>query len=169
MIKRTNKIHGIVHSALLLTAFAGLIPSGSAQEKVAARTATQNGGDRSGSILSNRVEHVDIPTSVFEDTVDRRDPFFPDASYRILEAKPIEPEYAVGDDTILKQLKLNGFGGIGDKRWAMVNGVSIYQNESANVRVGGKIYPVTCLQLKDTSVVLGIKNTTARHELKLDQ
>ena len=157
-----NKVFGYT---LLIAVCVGWITAATAAEKVSARTVTHTGA-RSGSILSNKVQKVDIPLSVFEDAQERKDPFFPNAEYRLNTAK--KSENISGGMAFLKQLKLTGFGGIGNKRWAMINGVSIYQNESAKIGVGGQFRNITCLEMKDNSVTIGIKGGTARHELKLD-
>jgi len=135
-----------------------------AAEKVSARTVAHS-GSRSSSIVSNKVAEVVVPESVFVDAADRKDPFFPDAEYR-KQSKPAPPKQ-FGGDAILNQLKLTGFGGIGDKRWAMINGISIYLNESSKIVVNGKPHKIVCLEMQENSVTVGFENGSARRELKL--
>lgn len=137
-----------------------------AADKVAARTVMHTGAHNS-SIVSNKVSKVKIPPSVFNDAPERKDPFFPNAKYRESDERPTT--VADGGGAILNRLKLTGFGGIGNKRWAMINGVSIYEGESSKIRVGSALYEVVCLEMKEQSVTVGLKDDLARRELELDK
>ncbi len=143
-------------------------PRCAAAETVSART-IPDVAPRSSSILSNTVAAVEVPESVFVDRPQGKDPFFPDASYRKLKIKKSLPDPGVGGDAILQALKLTGFGGTGTNRWAMINGVTIYENESSTVRVAGASHQILCLEMKDESVIVGIKDNPAQRELKLDK
>lgn len=144
-----------------------------AAEKVSARTLPQT-GTRSTSIISNDIPEIQIPSSVFvADYSDKaaRDPFFPDASYLKRSEVIDKPQKAMSkpvDDSIFKVLKVNGLGGVGDRRWAMVNHVTIYLGENAKFTVGGKSVVVECVEMGDKSVVLGIKGTSNRHQFNVE-
>ena len=154
-----------VSMSLLLCLASG--PRVVAAEKVSARTLPKAAA-HSASVVSNTVVEVEVPLSVFVDRPDAHDPFFPNASYRVRkETRPTTSAQPNGN-TVLGALKLNGFGGVGSQRWAMVNGVSIYKDESSSVRIGNKTYQIVCLEMTDQSVVVGIKGDSARRELKLD-
>jgi hypothetical protein len=139
-------------------------------EKVSARTLPTT---RSASIISNDIPVIQVPESVFViDFKDRnaRDPFFPNASYtRSSKNKDPRPDpKPLYDDGSLASLKLNGMGGVGDKRWAMVNGVTLYLGETAKIEIGGKSLPIECVELDAKSATIGIKGTQTRKQLKLD-
>lgn len=142
-------------------------------EKVSART-LPNTTPRSGSIISNDIPEIEIPPSVFiADYTDlqARDPFFPNATYVKRPQKVNEthvPEPTPVDDSVLKPLKLTGMGGIGDKRWAMINNVTLYLGEDAKFNVGGKAITVECLKLDDKSVTIGIKGKPIRRQINLE-
>jgi hypothetical protein len=136
--------------------------------KASARSLPEGVAARSTSIVSNTVAVVEVPQSVFVDRPQGKDPFFPDADYRKQLKKESKRPSDLGGDAILATLKLTGFGGIGNKRWAMINGVAIYEGESSSVRVGNSLRQIECLEMKEQSVVVGIKDDPARRELKLD-
>ena len=98
------------------------------------------------------------------------DPFFPGARYLLAQRRTPEPVATapVLDDTPLKALKITGVGGVGEKRWAMVNGVTLYMGEHATIQVNGKGVAVQCVEFTDQAVVLGNKGTSIRREIKLD-
>ena len=137
--------------------------------KVSARSLPEGVAARSTSIVSNTVAVVEVPQSVFVDRPQGKDPFFPDADYRKMQLKKESSRSSdEGGDKALATLKLTGFGGIGNKRWAMINGVAIYEGEWSSVRVGNVLHQIECLEMKEQSVVVGIKNDPARRELNLD-
>lgn len=146
--------------------------SSKAAEKVSARTLPK-AAPRSTSILSNDIPVVEIPASVFvADFNDRsaRDPFYPDASYihREKESEKKEVPSPVLDNSILKSAKLNGLGGIGDKRWAMINNVTLYLGEEVKLQIGGKLLPIECVSIGEKSVTIGIKGTSIRRQINLE-
>ncbi len=156
-----------------------LFPSQSvAAEKVSARSVQQpveRPSTRSASIISNQIPIIAVPESVFvanylDSSAD--DPFFPGAQYIKNSRKRPDPVIAVkpglADDAPLKALKVTGVGGVGEKRWAMLNGVTIYVGESASFQVNGKPEKIECVEISDTSVVVGIKGTQTRREIKLN-
>ena len=142
--------------------------STAAAEKVSARS-TPSAAPRGSAVASNSVAVVELPVSVFVDRHLGKDPFFPDASYRKrVSPKPV-PNPGLGGDVILRSLKLTGHGGIGTKQWAMINGVLIYLGESSAVRVEGNLHQIVVLEMKEQSVLVGIKDNPAQQtELKLD-
>lgn len=148
-----------------------------AAEKVSARTVSAEATTavRPTSVISNQIPVVEIPESVFvADFKDlkARDPFFPNAQYVSLQRNqrpdPVQVDRPVADDTVLRGLRITGLGGVGDKRWAMINGVTIYLGEAAPIRTGGKVVQVEFVEVSDQSVTVGIKNTATRREIKLD-
>jgi hypothetical protein len=138
-----------------------------AAEKASALTLPETSA-RNSSIVSNTVAVVEIPASVFVDRPSGQDPFYPNASYRKQVSKTPAPNPGDGGDALLKTLKLTGFGGIGKKRWAMINGVSVYEGETSSVRIGSTLHQIVCLEMKEHSVIVGTKDNPAQRELKLD-
>ncbi len=156
--------------------FMGQASSGA--EKVSARTLpeeTPKASPRSTSIISNDIPVIEVPPSLFvanfQDS-SATDPFFPNAQYIKNSRKRPDPVIAVKpgltDDAALKALKVTGVGGVGDKRWAMLNGVTIYVGESATFQVNGKSEKIECLEISATAVTVGVKGTETRREIKLD-
>jgi len=142
-----------------------------AAEKVAARTVKES--TRSISIISNEIPVIVIPESEFTGYSAGKgvtDPFFPGARYLLAQRRTPDPAPTAPamDDTPLKALKITGVGGVGDKRWAMVNGVTLYLGEHATIQVNGKGVAVQCVEFTDRTVVLGIKGTGIRRDIKLD-
>jgi hypothetical protein len=148
-----------------------------AAEKVAARTVSAEASPvvRSASVVSNQVPVVEIPESVFVadfNDLRARDPFFPNAQYvsqqrqKQEEKKPLV--VAAPDDSLLRGLRITGLGGVGDKRWAMINGVTIYLGEAAPIQIGGRPIQVEFVEMSDQSVTVGIKGTATRREIKLN-
>lgn len=146
-----------------------------AAEKASARTVTVKAAPtRSTSVISNEIPVVDIPSSVFvANYSDRsgRDPFFPGADYfrkgETRQRPSINAPLAAPDDAVLKTLKINGSGGVGDKRWVMVNGVTVYLGEHATFQVNGKPVKIQCFEISDKAITVGIKDTATRREIKL--
>jgi len=169
MIAHTAKNIAAVCVSMSIFACLASAPRATAAEKVSARSLPEV-APRSTSIVSNTVAVVEVPLSIFVDRPhpEGRDPFFPDASYRKRSEKEPNQTPVQNGDIILAKLKLTGFGGIGKKRWAMIDGVSIYEGEMSNVRVGGNLHKIVCLEMRDQSVLVGIKDNPARRELKLD-
>jgi len=149
-----------------------------AAEKASARTIppeSAKASTRSTSVISNQIPVIDIPESVFVANLKdaaAADPFFPSADYVKNSRKKFEPaiQAPLGstDDAPLKALKVTGVGGVGDKRWAMLNGVTIYMGESATFQVNGKSEKIECLEISETAVTVGIKGTETRREIKLN-
>jgi len=148
-----------------------------AAEKVAARTlpqssTTDGAADQPGSLLRREVPKVDVPVAEFTDNAadtSARDPFFPNNSYRKIKPARVEPDRSPEvSATVLDPLKLTGVGGVGDNRWAMLNGVTLYLGESAVVRVGAKAYEIVCHEITDKSVTVGLKNQDTRRVLKIE-
>lgn len=149
-----------------------------AAEKASARTLPQESekpATRATSIISNQIPVIEIPESVFvanfQDT-SSADPFFPNAQYIKNGRKKPDPvittKPGMADDAALKVLKVTGVGGVGDKRWAMLNGVTIYVGESATFQVNGKSEKIECLEISESAVTVGIKGTETRREIKLN-
>lgn len=156
-----------------------LLPSQSATaaEKVSARTvpAEARTGARSASVVSNQIPVVEIPESVFVadfNDLRARDPFFPNAQYVSQQRHKREEKKShvatAPDDSLLRGLRITGLGGVGDKRWAMINGITIYLGEAAPIQSGGRLIHVEFVEMSDKSVTLGIKDTATRREIKLD-
>ena len=151
-----------------------------AAEKVSARTLPSAGKteqtlNRSTSIISNQIPVIDIPPSVFVanfQDASAADPFFPNAQYIKNSRKRSEPviqaKSGSADDAPLKALKVTGVGGVGDKRWAMLNGVTVYVGESATFQVNGKSEKIECVEISNTAVTVGIKGTETRREIRLN-
>ena len=140
-----------------------------AAEKVSARS-IPSAVPHGSNVVSNLVAIAEVPRpiSVFVDRPHGADPFFPNADYRKRVNTKTAPDPGSGGDAILQSLKVTGFGGIGKKQWAMINGVAIYQGESSAVRVAGNLHQIVVLEIEDQSVTVGIKDNPARRELKLD-
>jgi hypothetical protein len=148
-----------------------------AAEKVSARTvqAEATAPGRSTSVVSNQIPVIEIPESVFVvdfNDLQARDPFFPNAEYvsrqRNKRPEPAPAAQPASDDSVLRGLRITGLGGVGDKRWAMINGVTIYLGEAAPILTGGKVIQVEFVEISDQSVTVGIKDTATRREIKLD-
>lgn len=148
-----------------------------AAEKVSARTvpAEARAAVRPTSVVSNQIPVVEVPESVFVadfNDLKARDPFFPNAQYvsqqRNKRPDPVSVPKPVSDDSILRGLRITGLGGVGDKRWAMINGVTIYLGEAASIQTGGKLIQVEFVEMSAESVTVGIKDTVTRREIKLD-
>ncbi|MBI1176438.1 hypothetical protein GC207_03260 [bacterium] len=147
--------------------------SAAGAETVSART-LPNTTPRSGSIISNQIPEIEIPSSVFVSDFSNpsaRDPFFPNAIYTQSKKKiddAPQPTPTQLDDGVLKSLKLTGMGGVGDRRWAMINNVTIYLGEDAKFNVGGKLLTVECLKLDEKSVTIGVKGKPIRRQIDLE-
>lgn len=156
-MKKTITRHGGMFAAAIVASLL-LPPSGRAN------------GDKVVAPALAREVVVDIPLSVFRDDASGIDPFYPNAQYRVSK-KPQLAEVAPVNELnsgVLKDLKLNGMGGVGERSWALVNGISMYVGEVTRIPVGGKAYELICLEVKQRSVVIGIKDTNIQRELKLD-
>ena len=141
-------------------------------EVVSARAIEQS-ATRSASIVTSEVPIVQVPQSEFlVDFNDHngRDPFFPNAKYvkPTVAAPPKQESRPVTDDSSLSSLKLSGMGGVGEDRWAMINGTTIYLGEPARVQVNGKVLQLECVQMDEKSVTIGIVGTSIRRQLNLD-
>jgi hypothetical protein len=178
MIMKTPMLHSLLGVSLVAAACLFSGHPTVAAEKVSARTVTPTvpkASTRSTSIISNDIPVIEVPPSLFvanfQDS-SGTDPFFPNAQYIRNSRKRAEPVITAkpgpGDDAPLKALKVTGVGGIGDKRWAMLNGVTIYVGENATFQVNGKAEKIECLEISNTAVTVGIKGTETRREIKLN-
>jgi hypothetical protein len=146
--------------------------SAAAADKVSART-VETPSTRTTSIASSEIPEIEIPKSTFvADFNDRtaRDPFFPNAAYvKPKQVAPVTPDTKVsGGETSLDTLKLTGMGGVGDKRWAMINGITHYLGESSKIRINGRVVSIEILEMDETSTTVGVVGTSSRRQMKLD-
>ncbi len=178
MIMKTSLLHSLLGVSLVAAACHLSSHAAVAAEKVSARTVTPpapKAPARSTSIISNEIPVIEVPPSQFFanfQDASGTDPFFPNAQYIKNSRKrpdpviPVKPGLA--DDAPLKALKVTGVGGIGDKRWAMLNGVTVYVGENATFQVNGRAEKIECLEISENAVTVGIKGTETRREIKLN-
>jgi hypothetical protein len=144
-----------------------------AAEKAAART-VEPAPKRPSSIISSEIPVITLPDSEFVanySDVSARDPFFPQANYVKQGRKRTEPAPALKaepSDSVLKPFKVNGVGVLQGKRWAMLNGVTVFAGESATFQVNNTPVDVECIDVTEKQVTIGIKGTSTRREIKLD-
>jgi len=141
-------------------------------EKASARTVPKK-APRSTSIVTSDIPVVEIPQSTFVPDIrnrQARDPFFPNAQYAKKPTEPVAPTPVkpLVDDGTLSSLKLTGVGGVGEKRWAMVNGTTLYLGEHARFQIGGRPLEIECVEMDEKTVTVGIKGTNIRRALRLD-
>lgn len=171
MLSLTKRSSAFLTAAICLL----LVHCGIAAEKVAARsTKNDSNSPARDTLLSTTIAEIQVPQAEFKANVsDRtgRDPFFPKADYWQpkdgVKEQLSKPEPDQGQ-AILSLLKLTGVGGFAERRWAMINGVSVYVGENAVVRVGGKAYEIVFHEMTEKSVVLGLKGSNARREIPID-
>jgi len=178
MIMKTPLLQSLLSVSLVVAACHFSSHPASAAEKVSARTVKPPAVEaptRSTSIISNEIPVIEVPPSQFSanfQDASGTDPFFPNAQYIKNSRKRPDPVIAVkpghADDAPLKALKVTGVGGVGDKRWAMLNGVTIYVGENATFQVNGKPEKIECLEISASAVIVGIKGTETRREIKLN-
>jgi len=175
---KNSLLHSWLSVSLVVAACHFSSHGAAAAEKVSARTVTPaalEAPTRSTSIISNEIPVIEVPPSQFsanfQDT-SGTDPFFPNAQYIKNSRKRPDPVITMkpghADDAPLKALKLTGVGGISGKRWAMLNGVTIYVGENATFLVNGKAEKIECLEISESAVTVGIKGTETRREIKLN-
>jgi hypothetical protein len=85
-----------------------------------------------------------------------RDPFFPNSSRRgtIVQDTVIEP--AANFNNIV----LKGISGTAEKRLAIINNKTIGVGEEADLRIGGHLTKVKCVEVREKSVVISINGVT---------
>jgi hypothetical protein len=144
-----------------------------AAEKAAART-VESAPKRPSSIIASEIPVIDLPNSEFVanySDVSARDPFFPEADYIKKNRKrdnPVIIQRTDPSDSVLKPFKVNGVGVLQGKRWAMLNGVTVFAGESATFSVNNSPVVVECVDVTEKQVTIGVKGTTTRREIKLD-
>lgn len=137
--------------------------------EVAAARSLPKAAPASSLLATNELPKVVIPVSEFDADTNPADPFYPNAKYLKKNAPEPVAGKAVDGDAALAPLRLMGLGGVGEKRWAMVNGTAVYLGEYTTVTVGNKAYKITCVEIKERSVVVGLKDSPARRELNLQE
>ena len=95
-----------------------------------------------------------------------RDPFFPKSTRRPLLKPKVEVlEATVQPSLFLENIQLKGISlGVG-KKLALLNYYTFAEGEEADLRVGGQVIRIQCLEIKERSVVVSIKGN--RTELQL--
>jgi len=85
-----------------------------------------------------------------------RDPFFPNSSRRgrIVQDTVVEP-MANFNNIVLK-----GISGTVEKRLAIVNNKTFEVGEEADLRIGGHLTKVKCVEVREKSVVISINGVT---------
>ncbi len=91
-----------------------------------------------------------------------RDPFFPNSSRRKNTATP--QKFSGGD--VPNTIVLKGLSGTAQKRLAMINNYTMAAGEEAEIRAGGQIFRVQCVEIRERSVMLSVNGMEPK-ELKL--
>lgn len=113
---------------------------------------------------------VPVPKSVFVDDPDKgKDPFFPHSVRRTYVApRPVAQSTAAAEPSALfKLLQLKGISGVKGEPLAIINGSTISEREVADIRCGGRIVRVRCLEIRSSSVIIELDGTGESCELKL--
>ena len=114
---------------------------------------------------------VEIPKSVFTDNPQvGKDPFFPASTRRAVVTSRVVatnagPPTATFDPIGL--LKLRGISGTTALPLAIINGTTVAQGETAEVRVGAQIIKFRCLAVREGSVLLEFSGSKEVRELSL--
>jgi hypothetical protein len=112
-----------------------------------------------------------IPKSVFVNDSDTgKDPFFPLSTRRkdavpraVAAATNAAPARAVAFDC----LKLKGISGTKTQPLALVNSTTFTVGESAEIKCGGQILKVKCVEIREDSILIEIPCGGEVRELKL--
>jgi len=85
-----------------------------------------------------------------------RDPFFPNSARRgkIVQDTVVEPT-ANFDNLVLK-----GTSGTAEKRLAIINNKTFESGEEGELRIGGHLTKVKCVEVREKSVVVSINGVT---------
>jgi hypothetical protein len=98
--------------------------------------------------------------SVFVDRPDfGRDPFFP-TSVRRGKVVPATTTPVVEPVANFGNLFLKGVSGTAEKRLAIINNKTFEIGEEADLRVGGQLIKIKCLEIRDRSVVISVNGVS---------
>jgi hypothetical protein len=104
------------------------------------------------SIVPVVLDQITFAPSVFEDVPGTgKDPFFPTTTRR-------EPPKKDAEKTDFPSLSLKGISGTPDRKLALIDYLTIAQGEEADIRIGKQSYRVKCLEIRERSALLQIKN-----------
>jgi len=114
---------------------------------------------------------VVIPKSIFTDDPQLgKDPFFPNSTRRVVVASRVVatnvgPATATFDP--FRLLTLKGISGTTALPLAIINGTTVAQGETAEIRVGPQIIKIRCLSVRESSVLLELDGSKEIKELRL--
>jgi hypothetical protein len=142
MIQNAKKLSGVVVLGSVLLSMTSVAAPGARTPAPAAAAAPQE-PPQSKSVF------VDRPNF-------GRDPFFPNSSRRgrIVQDAVVEP-MANFNNIVLK-----GISGTVEKRLAIVNNKTFEVGEEADLRIGGRLTKVKCVEVREKSVVISINGVT---------
>lgn len=109
------------------------------------------------------------PKSVFViDPQFGKDPFFPksDRLFKLLP-KPEDPIVPPPAPTFPDEIRCQGISGTAARRIVIINGKSFEKHEKGDIRLSsGQTAKVTCVDIKETSVVLEVNGVTKELHLR---
>jgi len=122
------------------------------------------------SAVTVKPAEVVIPKSVFtDDPQSGKDPFFPTSTRRVFTSRVVPtnagPVTATFDP--IKLLTLKGISGTTALPLALINGTTVAQGETAEIRVGAQIIKIRCLSVREGSVLLELSGSKEVRELSL--
>lgn len=101
--------------------------------------------------------------SVFSDTPGvGRDPFFPNSQRR----KQAAPQKIVATGEIPGNIVLKGLSGTVQKRLAVINNYTLAEGEESEIRAGGQLFRVRCVEIRERSVMISVNGMEPK-ELKM--
>lgn len=112
---------------------------------------------------------ADAFKSVFiSDPAYGKDPFFPKSTRRPLPvAQPVAAAPVVTQEPELSEsLHLKGISLAAGRKLALVNYYTFAEGEEADLRIQGRTVRVTCVQIKDRSVVVNVKGKKKELQLR---
>lgn len=120
---------------------------------------------------AKRSAELVIPKSTFTDDVrSGKDPFFPNSTRRLA----LIPQVVRTNDAVpttssfaLLPLFLKGISGTKAQPLALINGATVAQGETAEIRCGAQLVKIRCLSIRERSVVLELDSSKEVREIKL--
>lgn len=114
------------------------------------------------------VEAPPPPKSAFvNDPTTGKDPFYPKSTRRPLIAATTTPDsVAVQQPFISDKIILQGLSGTKEKRLAIINNRTFEPGEEVDLRVDGLIQRVRLVEIRDRSVLIGVKGMTKELQMR---
>lgn len=67
----------------------------------------------------------------------------------------------------VKEIKLNGINGTGEKRLAPINNQTFQKGDTQNIKVANRVVAVHCIEIHEASVLVTIQGLDGQRELKM--